>query len=176
VYRHVPLLLRLHDSNVIFTVFLTPKNIKKNLDEVKTFLWSDKIEPITSARLLVAHMWYNNLIVDIDLSDDQVSSNSITGDQNTPGLYALMRCAVLCNRAEFKKNDLNVQKPIMQRECIDDDDGWETGILKKCELHFGNAAQYREKNKKVAEIPFDPENKYQVTFFFVFQDSFKILN
>ena len=86
-----------------------------------------------------------------------------------------MRCAVLCNRTEFKTNDENMQKHVMLRECVNDDDGWETGILKKCELHFGNVAQYREKNRKVAEIPFDSENKYQVTIF-IFQDSFKILN
>ena len=142
--------------------------IKKNLDEVKTILWSDKIEPITSPRLKVSWMWYDNLLIDIDTKDDQVSSSSggmNKSDPNHPGLNALMRCAALCNRAEFETNDENMEKPVMLRACVNDDDGWETGILRNCELHFGIVAQYREKNRKLAEIPFDFENKYQVSFF-----------
>ena len=42
-------------------------------------------------------------------------------------------------------------------------DASESALLKCIELQVGNVAQMREKNKKVAEIPFNSTNKYQVS-------------
>ena len=67
-------------------------------------------------------------------------------DKNAPGLRALMRCAMLCNRADFKLDAANLQKPVLQRETIGD--ASESAILKSCEVSFGGVAQYRERNKK----------------------------
>lgn len=70
-----------------------------------------------------------------------------------------MQIAVLCNRAEFKPDQEDV--PIFRRLCTGDVS--EIALLKYTELTIGNIAAYREKNPKIAEIPFDSANKYQVS-------------
>ena len=42
-------------------------------------------------------------------------------------------------------------------------DASEAALLKCCELTEGNVMKYRQDRKKVAEIPFNSTNKYQVT-------------
>ena len=66
---------------------------------------------------------------------------------------------MLCNRAEFKGGQDDV--PLMKREITGD--ASEAGILKCMESQIGNVVSYREQHKKVAEIPFNSTNKYQVS-------------
>ena len=47
------------------------------------------------------------------------------------------------------------------RECSGD--ASETALLKCVELSFGNVAEYRKRNRKICEIPFNSTNKYQVS-------------
>jgi sodium/potassium-transporting ATPase subunit alpha len=135
----------------------------KNLEAVETLgststICSDKTGTLTQNRMTVAHMWYDNKVIEVDTSEDQVGSNQ---DKNAPGLRALVRCAMLCNRAEFKNEAGNLQKPILQRETIGD--ASESALLKCCELSFGGVLPYRERNKKICEIPFNSSNKYQLS-------------
>jgi sodium/potassium-transporting ATPase subunit alpha len=51
--------------------------------------------------------------------------------------------------------------PVLKRECTGD--ASETALLKCVELSMGNVTQWRTKNKKVCEIPFNSTNKYQVS-------------
>ena len=46
------------------------------------------------------------------------------------------------------------------REC--NGDASESALLKCVELSIGKVNEYRAKNKKVVEIPFNSTNKYQV--------------
>ena len=86
-------------------------------------------------------------------------------DKSSPGWKALARCCTLCSRAEFKGNQDGV--PILKRECAGD--ASETAILKSMELASGNVMGYRQKNKKVCEIPFNSTNKFHVSnSFFLF--------
>lgn len=51
--------------------------------------------------------------------------------------------------------------PVLKRECTGD--ASESALLKCVELSMGNVTQWRTKNKKVCEIPFNSTNKYQVS-------------
>merc|ERR1719174_2956641 len=80
-------------------------------------------------------------------------------NKHAPGWKALSTIAGLCNRAEFKPGQESV--PILKREV--NGDASEAALLKCCELTVGNIMQFRVRNKKVCEIPFNSTNKYQVS-------------
>jgi len=133
----------------------------KNLEAVETLgstscICSDKTGTLTQNRMTVAHMWFDNKIVEADTSEDQ---SGTAFDKNAPGWKTLERVACLCNRAEFKGGQNEVS--ILKREV--NGDASEAAILKCTELTKGNVMDYRAKNKKVCEIPFNSTNKFQVS-------------
>jgi len=133
----------------------------KNLEAVETLgstscICSDKTGTLTQNRMTVAHMWFDNKIVEADTSEDQ-SGNAF--DKTAPGWKTLERVAMLCNRAEFKGGQNEVS--ILKREV--NGDASEAAILKCTELTNGNVMDYRAKNKKLVEIPFNSTNKFQVS-------------
>merc|ERR1712055_13235 len=133
----------------------------KNLEAVETLgstscICSDKTGTLTQNRMTVAHMWFDNKIVEADTSEDQSGS---AFDKNAAGWKALEKIAILCNRAEFKSGQEGVA--ILKKEV--NGDASEAAILKCTELSKGNVMEYRKRNKKVCEIPFNSANKYQVS-------------
>merc|ERR1712106_823437 len=133
----------------------------KNLEAVETLgststICSDKTGTLTQNRMTVAHMWFDNKIVEADTSEDQSGSSF---DKAAPGWKPLERVGILCNRAEFKPNQDDVA--ILKREV--NGDASEAAILKCTELSKGNVMEYRKNNKKVCEIPFNSTNKFQVS-------------
>ena len=133
----------------------------KNLEAVETLgststICSDKTGTLTQNRMTVAHMWFDNKIVEADTSEDQ-SGNAF--NKEAPGWKTLERVACLCNRAEFKPGQDSI--PVLKREV--NGDASEAAILKCTELTKGNIVAYRNKNKKVCEIPFNSTNKFQVS-------------
>merc|ERR1719211_775678 len=133
----------------------------KNLEAVETLgstscICSDKTGTLTQNRMTVAHMWFDNKIVEADTSEDQSGS---AFDKTAAGWKTLERVAMLCNRAEFKGGQDSVS--ILKREV--NGDASEAAILKCTELSNGNVMEYRAKNKKVCEIPFNSTNKFQVS-------------
>ncbi|KAL5105919.1 Sodium/potassium-transporting ATPase subunit alpha [Taenia crassiceps] len=133
----------------------------KNLEAVETLgststICSDKTGTLTQNRMTVAHMWFDNKIFEADTSDDQSTANY---NRDSSTWMALSRIAMLCNRAEFKPGEEN--KPVLKREC--NGDASESALLKCVELSIGGVTKYRAENPKVAEIPFNSTNKYQVS-------------
>ena len=133
----------------------------KNLEAVETLgststICSDKTGTLTQNRMTVAHMWFDNAIHEADTSEDQ---SGVGMNKNAIGWKTLSRCAALCNRAEFKPGQDST--PILKREV--NGDASEAALLKCCELTLGNVMHYRQKAKKVCEVPFNSTNKYQVS-------------
>lgn len=85
-------------------------------------------------------------------------------DKSSTTWVSLARIAALCNRAVFKAGQDSL--PILKRDVAGD--ASESALLKCIELSCGSVKAMREKNKKVAEIPFNSTNKYQVCPLYLF--------
>uniref|UniRef100_A0A8D0AMS6 Sodium/potassium-transporting ATPase subunit alpha n=1 Tax=Sander lucioperca TaxID=283035 RepID=A0A8D0AMS6_SANLU len=132
----------------------------KNLEAVETLgststICSDKTGTLTQNRMTVAHMWFDNQIHEADTTEDQSGASF---DKSSVTWLSLARVAGLCNRAQFKAGQDSL--PILKRDVAGD--ASESALLKCIELSCGSVRAMRDRNKKVAEIPFNSTNKYQV--------------
>uniref|UniRef100_A0A8D0WA32 Sodium/potassium-transporting ATPase subunit alpha n=1 Tax=Sus scrofa TaxID=9823 RepID=A0A8D0WA32_PIG len=133
----------------------------KNLEAVETLgststICSDKTGTLTQNRMTVAHMWFDNQIHEADTTEDQ---SGATFDKRSPTWTALSRIAGLCNRAVFKAGQENIS--VSKRDTAGD--ASESALLKCIELSCGSVRKMRDRNPKVAEIPFNSTNKYQLS-------------
>ncbi|XP_078512737.1 sodium/potassium-transporting ATPase subunit alpha-1-like isoform X3 [Lissotriton helveticus] len=133
----------------------------KNLEAVETLgststICSDKTGTLTQNRMTVAHMWFDDQIHEADTTEDQSGSSF---NKTSPTWLALARVAGLCNRAVFQAEQDSL--PINKRSVAGD--ASETALLKFIELCFGSVTEMREKNTKMAEVPFNSTNKFQLS-------------
>merc|ERR1711970_624608 len=142
----------------------------KNLEAVETLgststICSDKTGTLTQNRMTVAHMWFDNKVQEADTTEDQSGGNIDYKDAAT--WRSLGRVAALCNRAQFLAGEES--KPVLKRDVAGD--ASEAALLKCCELMMGNVLNIRARNPKVAEIPFNSTNKWQLSVHEVEGDS-----
>ncbi|CAL8290978.1 unnamed protein product [Lota lota] len=133
----------------------------KNLEAVETLgststICSDKTGTLTQNRMTVAHMWFDNQIHEADTTENQSGTSF---DRSSASWAALARIAGLCNRAVFLAEQSNVA--ILKRDVAGD--ASESALLKCIELCCGSVNEMRDKYAKVAEIPFNSTNKYQLS-------------
>ncbi|XP_072250056.1 sodium/potassium-transporting ATPase subunit alpha-3b isoform X2 [Leuresthes tenuis] len=133
----------------------------KNLEAVETLgststICSDKTGTLTQNRMTVAHMWFDNQIHEADTTEDQSGASF---DKSSLTWQNLSRIAALCNRAQFKAGQDSIA--ILKRDVAGD--ASESALLKCIELSCGSVRAMRDRNKKVAEIPFNSTNKYQLS-------------
>ncbi|CAK5091245.1 unnamed protein product [Meloidogyne enterolobii] len=140
----------------------------KNLEAVETLgststICSDKTGTLTQNRQVLSFMnlcaanIVNLNIETVNTSEDAAADDNVDKQKNAS---ELLRVAALCNRAEFKPGQDDV--PILKRDCTGD--ASEIALLKFAERSlYGGVIQYRAGHPKIAEIPFNSTNKYQVS-------------
>lgn len=105
----------------------------------------------------VTDIVYNFQIYPIKYALNRSETADNKFDVKDPDFKSLTRCGRLCLRALFE-GDMSL--PVLQRNV--EGDASEAGILKCMECIFSNVQEYRSFYPKVAEIPFNSTNKYQV--------------
>ncbi|XP_037982412.1 LOW QUALITY PROTEIN: potassium-transporting ATPase alpha chain 1-like [Motacilla alba alba] len=135
--------------------------VVKNLEAVETLgstsvICSDKTGTLTQNRMTVAHLWFDGQVHAADTTEDQSGE---AFDQSSASWALLSQVITLCNRAQFKPGQEGV--PVAQRDVIGD--ASESALLKFAEVTSGPVAAARGRYPKVAELPFNSTNKFQVS-------------
>ncbi len=141
---------------------MSQKNcLVKNVEAVETLgstslICSDKTGTLTQNKMTVTHMWFNLELVETSVTKNEYG---VGFDSSKQGWSELAFAASLCSTAQFLSAQENV--PIPDKEVSGD--ATEAGILKMISAITGEVEELRQKNPRVAEIPFSSSSKFHVS-------------
>ncbi|XP_017872777.1 PREDICTED: sodium/potassium-transporting ATPase subunit alpha-like isoform X1 [Drosophila arizonae] len=146
----------------------------KNLEAVETLgststICSDKTGTLTQNRMTVAHLWYDQSIVESNTTESFKGTEFNLEDRS---FNALLLCAALCNSAEFKGGQDDVKT--LQKEI--NGTASEAALLKFADIVYGTVGTVRRTHYKITEIPFNSTDKFQVSVHsYITSDSYFIV-
>ena len=137
--------------------------IVKNLEAVETLgstsvILCDKTGTLTKNQATVAHVWYDNIIGQIDTGSSGKNKPEVTFDTKSPTWKYMARISVLCNSAEFSSEP---DAGALEREVIGNP--IEAALLRLVEAIEGNTGTFRNMHQIVCEIPYSPIIKFRLS-------------
>ncbi|KAJ3019530.1 hypothetical protein HKX48_002007 [Thoreauomyces humboldtii] len=122
-----------------------------------TLLATDKTGTLTRNRMSVTTMWTSGKLITADPHQKVFETGEHPLDKNLSGVQELLHISAMCTRARFERTDV----PINEREVKGD--ATEIGLFTYAAQQLPSMDQLGEKYPKVMEIPFNSENKWNLT-------------
>ncbi|KAJ3133709.1 hypothetical protein HDU90_005547 [Geranomyces variabilis] len=122
-----------------------------------TLLATDKTGTLTRNRMTVTSIWTSGKLLSSDPRSAVRDPQEDIFSRDVSGVIEILHMSAMCTRARFERTDV----PILEREIKGD--ATEIGLFTYAAQHIPTMDQLAEKFPKVMEIPFNSDNKWNLT-------------